>query len=241
MDDDQQIQAAIAAARLPRSLHVDRDALARGIRHAIEVYRQTDATDHVVAKAIRDLHKLARKVAAGNPRYAPQLAEMYARLPTAARRLLRERDARLASRRGGRARLPGVAALANPASARAAAADLCDLVAMGAILKPGRQRPGRKEPTPIAAPIVLVPKVGRGRPSNEAARVLVMWLAIAWLEATGREPSLSAHPDKPGPFVRLVKAVLSVVGAPHIDAVELVNWYGEQRKTPKKLAARNFP
>ncbi len=229
MNDDQEIQAAIATARLPRSSHVDRDALARGIQHAIEVYWQTDAPDHVVAKAIRDLHKLARKVAAGDPRYAPQLAEMFERLPAAARCLLSERDSRLASRRGGRVRLPSVAQLANPANACAAAADLRDLIQSGATLKEGRQRPGGKRSRPTVRPILRAPKVKRGHPTHWRERALLMWLAIAWLEATGREPPCSAHHDKRGPFVRLVAAVLESVGARYIDAVELVNWYGRER------------
>jgi len=50
-----------------------------------------------------------------------------------------------------------------------------------------------------------------------------MWLQTAWLEATGKSPSLAANPARPGPFARMAKEAFVLVGASHADAVGLIN------------------
>jgi hypothetical protein len=244
VDPTPEIRAAIDAARLPKRGRFDCDVLAHGIQAAIERYRATDVPSNEARRAIGKLWKLADKVARGEMGYAQQLSEEFKRMPAAAQRLLAERADRLSrrasllSRRHSRvvheARLPTPEQLADPATARTTADALRFLTQSGATPKRGRQRPGGKQSPPTAEPVLWAPGVSVGRTKNEAARELVMWLAVAWREATGSKPSLSAHRDKPGPFVRLVKAVLIVVGARHVDAVELVNRYGKQHKLPNK-------
>src|SRR5262249_62023141 len=65
---------------------------------------------------------------------------------------------------------------------------------------------------------------------GDAERNLVMQLQLAWLEATGRRPSLAANPARPGPFVRIVGKSLELVGASHADAVGLINELNRRRK-----------
>jgi hypothetical protein len=82
-------------------------------------------------------------------------------------------------------------------------------------------------------PLLWVPNVGRGRPVQDAARELVIFLAIDYEMAKKRSPALTANPRAPGPFVRLVAEALRLAGTPHVDAVELVNWYGSVRRRGK--------
>jgi hypothetical protein len=56
-----------------------------------------------------------------------------------------------------------------------------------------------------------------------------MHLQLAWLEATGKPPSLAASAARPGPFARMVGKCLELVGAGHADAVGLINELNRRR------------
>ena len=58
---------------------------------------------------------------------------------------------------------------------------------------------------------------------RQAERTFVMWLGIAWTEATGHRPAATANSDNPGPFAGMVQECLNLVGAPRANAVELIN------------------
>jgi hypothetical protein len=50
-----------------------------------------------------------------------------------------------------------------------------------------------------------------------------MWLQVAYLDAAGMAPALTASAERQGPFVRLVRERLRLVGAKEADAVGLIN------------------
>jgi hypothetical protein len=107
---------------------------------------------------------------------------------------------------------------------------LMALLRHGGRMVPGRRRPGGKRSRPTFVPALWAPRVARGRPRNEAGRELVVWLGIAYFEATGRYPPRSACHSKPGPFVRFVRGCLDRLDARHVDAVEVVNRVGRLRQ-----------
>jgi hypothetical protein len=75
----------------------------------------------------------------------------------------------------------------------------------------------------------------RQRPPRRKAELdFIMWLEVAYLEATGMPPTHMANPDRPGPFARMVQACLNKI-APGANAVELLNKLHERRlaKAPK--------
>jgi len=114
--------------------------------------------------------------------------------------------------------LPRPEELADPVTAIEGARRLTSILAYGNML--------RQE----LKPILWVPTVRRGRPVQEAARELVMLLADDYRRAAGREPERAVDTRAPGPFVRMVAEVLRLAGTPHVDAVELVAWYGSLRR-----------
>src|SRR5262249_61761708 len=65
-------------------------------------------------------------------------------------------------------------------------------------------------------PLLYAPQPRRNFPRRDAERNFVMWLRIAWLDATGAEASRTArHSDASrdvGPFARLVPECLRLVG-----------------------------
>jgi hypothetical protein len=105
----------------------------------------------------------------------------------------------------------------------------------------GRRIEGRKRPSGKRSwtwrPYFRAPEPQRHFPKREAERTFVMWLRIAWLEATGKEAPRTTDPRRPGPFARMVKECLRLVGATHADAVGLINKLNqvrhEMRRRPK--------
>jgi hypothetical protein len=114
--------------------------------------------------------------------------------------------------------IPKQEELTNQHTAIEAARRLASILAYGETFKRRRK------------PLLWAPNVGRGRSVQEAARELVMLLAIDYMGAKGQCPASTANPRAPGPFVRLVTEVLKLAGTPHVDAVELVTWYGLVRR-----------
>ena len=53
--------------------------------------------------------------------------------------------------------------------------------------------------------------------------MFVIWVRIAWVDATGKEAPKTADPRRPGPFAGMLKECLLLVGAGHVDAVALLN------------------
>jgi hypothetical protein len=127
-------------------------------------------------------------------------------------------------------------------SDRTRRAEACKLLRLmcvsGGRIVEGRSRPsGRKS---RALQVTLnAPSRRRGFARRDAERQFVMWLQVAYLEATGRRPPRTARHAGPnrkvirkvgGPFVRMVIECLRLVGAPHADAVELIKDLERQRR-----------
>jgi len=91
----------------------------------------------------------------------------------------------------------------------------------------GRRRPAGKQSRPVWDPLIHAPKPQRNFAKRNAERNFVMWLSVAWLEATGVVPSRTARHDdasrEVGPFARFSRECLRRVGAPDADIVELIN------------------
>jgi hypothetical protein len=84
------------------------------------------------------------------------------------------------------------------------------------------------------------PKPQRNFPKRDVERGFVTLLTIAWTEATGEMPSPTADPGCPGPYARMVKECLRLVGAGHADAVGLLNSLHECRRKMKARPARTL-
>ena len=64
---------------------------------------------------------------------------------------------------------------------------------------------------------------------REAEMNFIMWVQVAWLEATGILPSLAASYENQGPFVRLIDALFHRMGVEGVSTVEIVNQLNSQR------------
>jgi hypothetical protein len=119
--------------------------------------------------------------------------------------------------------VPTVPDLRDPVHGRKALSLLYGLCHRGAKWKDGRKRPGGKRSRSRLEPLPVDTRVRRGQPSTFAEFLLCSHLGIAYFKATDRKPPRRVDARNPGPFLRLVREVLRLIGAAHISAVELID------------------
>jgi hypothetical protein len=211
-------QLAVAARLRPTA---DLVKFGESVRTAARLYLVEQARDpRRVRRELSDLYRVADRVMAG--KLEPNTLETaLAELSARARQLLEDRAlvlARLPLGHLPRPRLPS------------APDQLMTLLRYGGRMQPGRLRQGGKLSRPVFVPLLWAPIVGSGRPRNEAARELVLWLSIAFLEAGGRPPPRMADSRKLGPFARLVRGCLDRLDARWVDAGEVISAMGRLRR-----------
>ena len=120
--------------------------------------------------------------------------------------------------------LPPPGALRDPALREEACAAVVRLCQYGGRWAKGPPSKGSRRKW---RPHLYAPDKERSPPKRDAERHFVLMLQLAWLDAVGEKPSLTAHhPDKSrdlGPFARFARECLRLVGARDADAVELIN------------------
>jgi hypothetical protein len=92
---------------------------------------------------------------------------------------------------------------------------------IGRLLRVGMKKGGKA--------VLYAPPPRQRPPRREAELDFVMWLEVAYLEATGMPPPLTANPARPGPFARMVQTSLDKI-APGANAVEMLNELHRRRK-----------
>jgi hypothetical protein len=224
--DDARIDALATIGRLPAE--ANRKRFADGIREAARIYAR-DArmpTDNKLHAEIAALYR-----AADHKRYE-QIADLLERLSPRARHLLDTRGARPSLG----IRLPPAQALRAAAQREEACAKIATLCQYGGRY---RRRPSGRPSKPSWRVLLHAPEPSHNFPKRDAERGFVMWLQVAWLEATGERPSLAANPARPGPFARMAKECLKLVGAGHADAVGLINEVNRRRIQSRPVRHQN--
>jgi hypothetical protein len=209
--------------------NADEARLAQGIRDAVQIYLRDVATPNE-----NDIHReIARLHQAAHFRRYEASFELVTNLSPQARALLNRRNL------SGVALLKDSSPLIDPAHQRRATEQLAALCRMGAKLKEGRKRPGGKR-SKTFAPDLYAPPASRHFEKRAADRSFLMWLRMAWLEATGeRQRAYTAQGDgHEGPFARLLCDCLELVGAKHVDGIALIN---EAKKTRFDQARKRTP
>jgi hypothetical protein len=194
--DDACIDRLAAIGGLPRG--ADRKIFAEGVREAARIYAR-DAripTDNELHAEIAALYREAERKRCG------QAAALLEKLSPKARELLRKRATRL------NLELPASEDLRAATQQGNTCEVILRLCQYGGRYIEGRRRPSGKR-SRTWRPLLVSPKPRRNFARRDAERNFVMWLQIAWLEATGKSPSLAANPARPGPFARMAKAALS--------------------------------
>jgi hypothetical protein len=127
--------------------------------------------------------------------------------------------------------LPQPEDLFDPAKREKACEAIIDRCEIGGRKVPGRDRPsGRRSWT--WEPVLRAPEMNRHPEIRSAERTFIMWLQVAWVEATGTAVPVTANHYYAGPFAKLAKKALALMGAPYADAVQLINDLEHCRSDP---------
>lgn len=211
--DEARIARFAECYKLPPDADMDRFKL--GTRTAAEIYlRDVAEPNH------NDIRREVRKlyVAAHRGLYA-EATEIVTHLSPPTCQLLNRRNL------PGTALLNDASPLLDPARQKTACQQLAALCQIGARWLPGRNRPSGRQSSRLDIEL-CAPNPTRHFEKRKAERTFYMWLRIAWLEATGeRQQAFTAHHDEElrGPFARFVCECLRLVGATHVDGIELIN------------------
>jgi hypothetical protein len=228
---DQRIRELAAKAELPLG---DDLRFAAGVRDAALIYiRDTRATsDNKVHREIDELLRAAdhavKRRKCKDAAYE-DVAKQVERLSERTRKLLNKRSARPTVA----LEMPDPEAFRDLARRDEACETIAKLCRIGAFKKKGRRRADGKQSITMVN-ILHAPELQQHPARREAQLNFVMWLRVAYVEATGEQPSLTANAERPGPFARMVQACLDEIRA-SADAVALLNEL-QRRKKGKKQA-----
>jgi hypothetical protein len=207
--DDNCVEWLACIGDLPAA--ADMRVFADGIRDAARIYARDarePANVNELHSEIEMLHKAAKR------REYELVANMLAaELSATARDLLNERGAR--PNLG--IQLPSPEALLDDVQRETACSNVTRLCQDGA--------------DGSGAPVLYAPERSRHFPKRSAERNFVINLRLAWLEAVGEPPAATVNPSRSDrPFANLARKCLRLVGAPHADAVELINELNRRRR-----------
>jgi hypothetical protein len=226
---DQRIRDLAAEAELPLG---DDLRFAAGAREALLIYIREAGE-----ASANDVHNEMDKLLRAADRAVKQRKLKDAACEDVARRVeqLSERTRELLEMRSARPtvalKIPEPEAFRDLARRDEACKTIARLCRIGASWKEDRRRPsGKRSKTMVS--LLHAPDLQQHPPRREAQLNFVMWLEVAFLEATGEHPSLTANPARPGPFARMVQACLDEVRA-SANAVELLNELQRRRKGKK--------
>jgi hypothetical protein len=130
--------------------------------------------------------------------------------------------------------LPAAAELRDPMLRDQACAMIASLCRIGGRQVEGRTRRSGKRSSPTLRPELNAPAPSRNILRREAERNFVKRISIGWCKATGKEPPRTARRAGAerdiGPFARLVRECLRLLGASYADPVALINEVPNERK-----------
>ena len=104
--------------------------------------------------------------------------------------------------------MPGPEAFRDHARRDEACETIARLCRVGACRKEGRRRPGGKRSMTMVSTL-HAPELQQHPARQKAELNFVMWLRLAYLDATGEPPPLTVNPQRPGPFARMVQHCLN--------------------------------
>jgi hypothetical protein len=214
--DDSCIKQLAALSELPSN--ADKARFGQSIRDAVLIYlRDASVPNHNdINREIAKLHQ-----AAHHCRYAKAESILMA-LSAEARQLLSRRR-----NHPGTALLSDPSPLRDPVLQKASAGQLAAICRIGApwggLAIEGRKRTGGHRSKTFTVHL-YAPPASSNFEKRAAERTFLMWLRVAWSDATGEiQRAFTAHYDHPGPFALFVRECLKLAGATHVDAIGLIN------------------
>jgi len=225
--NDEIVKELAQTLKLPADADIAR--FARSIRISARIFLEEEnkLSFPQLRAAMERLYRLNTRAEDGNDRTAQALARAVEAMPADVRQWL------LSCPRPHARNIPTATEILSPPTRQSAVERFRLILSWGGTVVPGRKRPGGRRSRSFIKPRLRLPEpIERGRPPGEAEREFVQWLALDYVEATGRSPPRTAHYDIDirGPFVRFVHRCFELVGAPTGNVTRLLNQYGAARR-----------
>jgi hypothetical protein len=230
--DDKFIGGLAQTARLPPTAEIPRFAAA--VRDAARLYIR-DASVASINEVHHEVDRLLR--AADRAVHARKRKDAACEIVAARVERLSERTRELISEWGGT--LPDPEVLRNPATQHAACETIASLCRIGAGWREGRRRSGGRRSMTMVS-VLHAPPPQQHPARREAQLNFVTWLQVAYLEAAGRPPPATTHPDRPSPFAQMVQVCLDKLEAEG-SAVEMINELRRKSKQTRQRLSRQKP
>jgi hypothetical protein len=224
-------------AKLPDK--ADKHCLAKGSHEAAAIYMRevAEPTPKELHKEIKTLYDAAMK------QQYEQAALLRKQLSAKTRGSLNDRADRIGLT------LPSPEDLCDSARRDEACATIAKLCRIGGDWIEGRKRPFGKRSATTCKPLLCAPsgppelaalkhRSPRNFSKRDAERNLVMWLGLAWLEATGVPPPRTADRRNLGPFARLVREVLQLASGQNHSESAVAERINELNTRRRKMEAR---
>ena len=187
--------------------------------------------------AIERLYQLNTRAEDGNDRTARALARAVDAMPADVRQWL------LSCNTPHDRNIPTATEILSPATRQSAVERFRLILSYGGSIVAGRKRSGGRRSRSFKPLLRLPERIELGCPRGEAEREFVQWLAVAYVEATGRSPPRTANYNIAirGPFPRFVHQCFELVGAPTGNVTRLLNQYGAARRRDEKRHRADRP
>jgi hypothetical protein len=203
----------------------DQGVFGKAIREAARIYVHEARLPN--ANMLND--EIAGLYHAAKRRLHDELADRIKGLSKQASDMLTERGYRIG------VQLPPDEALSDLERREDVCRAILSLCIVGAHNVKGRRRPGGKQSRPTWRPLLHAPNKRPHFPRRDGERNFVMWLQVAWVEATGAAPSHTARHKNArrniGPLAAIAGECLRLLGAPrNTDPVELINELNRRRR-----------
>ena len=224
--NDEIVKELAPTAKLPVDADIAR--LARSIRIAARIFLEEKAKFNFPQQrtAIERLYQLNTRAEDGDDRTARALARAVDAMPADVRQWL------LSCNTPHDRNIPTAWEILSPATRQSAVERFRLILSYGGRVVAGRKRSGGRRSRSFKPLLRLPERIESGRPRGEAERNFVQWLAVAYVEATGRSPPRTANYKIAirGPFPRFVHQCFELVGAPTGNVTRLLNQYGAVRR-----------
>lgn len=229
--DDRRVTELARDGKMPEGTDLVR--FARSMRGAVADYarRVHTLSPNEIHREVRALHRTAFRLD------YDRVAILLDRLPSDVRNWLDGNAMRSGwqSTRGMPARLPSADALRDIARRHEACVLVRQLCTTGGEIVEGRRR-GNGRRSRSHKHLLCAPQPSRHFAKRDAELGLIVSLQVSFAIATGRMPALTAHPDSPGPFARMVQKVLHLVCS-RANAVGLINELNKRRRELNRRAS----
>jgi site-specific recombinase XerD len=224
--NDEIVKELARIAKLPADPDIARFAQSIRISARIFLEEKNKLNFPQLRTAIERLYRLNTRAEDGNDRTARALASAVDAMPADVRQWLQSCNS------PHHRNIPTAAEILSPPSRESAVTRLRQILSYGGSVVEGRKRSGGRRSLSFK-PLLRIPeRTKSGRPRGEAEREFVQWLAVAYVEVTGRPPPRTAHYniDIRGPFSDFVHRCFELVGAPTGNVTRLLNQYGAVRR-----------